>query len=262
MRPNDHYLALDGTGRPETQDSPANSVAQFLTLCLLGARDEVGFPSNEAGFDEDVNVYLVGLLANFLGSQYHAEATRYVQPRDIDLARELRRRDDDRHSFRVYKVNADHLLLAIGLLHRVEGGQGIGVFRREPGDFSGRASTYYDLASSSLRRLRRRSTGTELAMTKLSRDFDRYAGVLRCVRSSYFHLTSRIGEGTLFHLEQASRQAPPIRDRAELYDLFLDAYSAWQDERTERRYQDLADAVEGLREADPEFAFRMPDAPD
>ena len=61
-----------------------------------------------------------------------------------------------------YRINADQLLLGIGLFCSVEG-HGVSsdpVFGRSPEELSGRGATYYNLASSSLRRLRQRSPHT------------------------------------------------------------------------------------------------------
>jgi len=259
MLPNDPYLHLDAEARP---DGPSRSetVSQFLALSLLGAREEAGMPSNHGGFDEDVNVYLVGLLARFLDSAFHDEASRYLHHSDLDLADAVRRGEDERLTFRLYKTNADHLLLGVGLFNHVEasGTASVQLFRRDPDEFIGRGSTYYQLASSSLRRLRRRASGQEEALNKLGEGFSDYVVILRRLRTTYFHLTSKLGEGTLYHL---SRAAGGAADRQALFDRFLDAYSSWRDEASEASYAALEEAVDVLRRADPEFAFQLPDPP-
>lgn len=256
MTPNDPYLPLDA--EPGELVSRAPSVGQFLTLSLLGAREEAGFPSNESGFDEDVNVYLAGLLLGFLDPQFHHEAARYLYASDQELASVVRRAGDERFRYRTYRTNADHLLLAIGLFHHVEASGRAPFFRREPREFLGRGSTYYLLASSSLRRLRRQPTATEIAMNKLSEDLERYVEVLRRVRTSYFHLTERLGEGSLFHL---GRSLPQASDLSTLYDAFLDQFSNFQREPTLEQYTWLEEAVRQLRTADPEFSFELPAKP-
>jgi hypothetical protein len=241
-----------------TQPAAPTTVGQFLTLCLLGAREEAGFPSNEARFDEDVNVYLAGLLVAFLEPQFHFEAARYLHSSDQELARVVRRSGDERFRYRTYRTNADHLLLAIGLFHHVEACGHQPAFRREPREFLGRGSTYYLLASASLRRLRRQPTAIEIAMNKLSVDLERYVEVLRRVRTSYFHLTERLGEGTLFHL---GRELPVAGDLRTAYDAFLDQYSCFQRETTLAQHARLEAAVQQLRRLDPDFRFELPALP-
>jgi len=254
------WVPLDPEGVADTTAAPT-STRDFLMRCVLGAREESGFPSNEAGFDEDVNVYLVGLLERFLQPSYHHDIGRYLRSCDIELAREVRRLADDRHTYRVYRTNADHLLLAIGLFHHVAGAHHPGnpLADRDPATYIGRGGTYYHLASSSLRRLRRRTSGPEVAMSKLGGAFAEYADVLRRVRSTYFHLTARLGEGVLYHL---SNGAPPDAETAsQRYDAFLDAYSAWNREGHDKAWETLREAVEAVRGLDPDFAFQMPERP-
>jgi hypothetical protein len=255
MTPNHPYKPLDAEATERTAPS---TVGQFLTLCLLGAREEAGFPSNEARFDEDVNVYLAGLLVDFLEPQFHSEAARYLHSSDQELASVVRHSGDERFRYRTYRINADHLLLAIGLFHHVENSTHRGAFRRDPREFLGRGSAYYLLASSSLRRLRRQPTAIEIAMNKLSVDLERYVAILRRVRTSYFHLTERLGEGTLFHL---SRSAPMASDLRSAYDAFLDQFSCFQREATPEHHARLEAAVQELRRIDPEFSFELPARP-
>lgn len=244
----------------EGSEAP-RSVRQFLTLCLLGAREEAGFPSNEDGYDEDVNVYVVGLLERFLSRAYHEQSARYVHAYDQDLAREARRGGDARHTFRLYKANADHLLLDLGIFRRANGigREGDLLLDRPVADFCGRGGTYYRVASSTLRRLRRQRSAQEAALAKLGDGFESYVSVLHRVRSSYFHLTERLSAGSLFHLSQDTLTSSDEDHTQLLYDRFLDAYSAYRSDASPAQRSELAAAVEELRAADPDFAFAMPD---
>lgn len=260
MLPNQKYFDLQAESTTNL-----NSVQEFLMRSLLGAREEAGIPSNEWGFDEDVNVYLVGLLGRFFSSEYHAEAARYHFATDLDLAEELARTHDDRHRYRVYRANADHLLLAIGLLRNVTPRRPhLPAFERAPEEFVGRGETYYELASSSLRRLQRRSSGTEVALTKLASHFTDYASILGRLRTSYFHLTTRLSEGQLFHLlnDPAAGESGAATSVTEGYDRFLDAYSAWKQEPGASTFATLRQCAEELKSLDPDFTFALPTEPD
>jgi len=233
----------------------------FLLRCLLGARREADHPSNESGYDEDVNVYLVGLLGRFLSADYHEDACRYLQPYDLDLSETAAESDDERHAYRLYKVNADHLLLAIGLFHHVEGAAQPGNphLHREPNEFISRGGIYYSIASSRLHHLRRKGTGTVSALRKLGEGFPQYVEVLRHLRTDFFHLTARVGEGTLYHLARETGTGSESMDRGELYDAFLDCYSSWRQEPTAVRRLAVQQAAERVRQADPDFAFEFPE---
>jgi len=247
------YAVID----PDRADQ-RGSVEEFLLRCLLGAREESDIASNRTGFDEDVNVYVVGLLGKFLSAEYHENAARYLYPSDLDLAREVAAQGNDRFGYVAYRVNADQLLLGIGLFCSVDG-HGVSsdpVFGRSPAELSGRGATYYNLASSSLRRLRRTETGAELAMTKLADRFDDYTTILRTLRTSYFRLTSRLSEGELFHL---SRGEDREEERRLAWDGFLDAWSEWKRSTDDASLDRLHEAVDVLRRVDPEFRFELPE---
>lgn len=252
------YYRLD---QEEAVGSPRRGeTTDFLLRCLLGARREAEIASNSEEFDEDVNVYLVGLLGDFLSARYHEDARRFLHPCDLELSRVAEESGDDRFTYRLYKVNADHLLLAIGLFHHVEGASRPGHphLHRDAEEFMGRGGIYYSIASSRLHHLRREGSGVVCALRKLGEGFPRYVEVLRQMRTVYFHLTARVGEGTLFHLMQDEETPHAAQDRSALYDAFLDHYSQWREDPSSERRQALAEAVQRVREADPDFAFELP----
>lgn len=89
----------------------------YLIEELLGARRESMFPTNGAGPDEDVNVYLTHLLAGFLTGHHDARvawgAGGILMPPDNNLGRGARAD--------WYRINADHRLLFLGLMNRGDG---------------------------------------------------------------------------------------------------------------------------------------------
>lgn len=97
----------------------------FMMEQLLEARRESMFPTNGAGPDEDVNVYLCHLLAGFLNGHHDARiqwgAGPVLSPPGKDLGR--------RGRAQWYRVNADHRLLFLGLMNRGDG------LRRHPVHF-------------------------------------------------------------------------------------------------------------------------------
>jgi len=241
----------------DEEGGAAAATGEYLLRSLLGARKDADFPSNEVGFDEDVNVYLVGLLGRFLSAAWHEEASRYLHPHDLDLSRAAEDSPDPRHAYRLYKVNADHLLVGIGLFRHVEGASQPGhpLFHREVEEYIGRGGLYYSMASSRLRRLRRQDSGTEEALRKLGEGFARYVEVLGRLRGAYFHLMERLGEGSLYHL---ARDAGETADLPRLYDAFLDRLSEWKATPDEAHRTALAQAARRLAEVDEGFSFEVP----
>ena len=84
---------------------------------LLEGRRESMFPTNGAGPDEDVNVYLSGLLTDFLTGHHDPRVQWGAGPLMHPPGKELGPRSRaDR-----YRVNADHRLLFLGLMDRGDG---------------------------------------------------------------------------------------------------------------------------------------------
>jgi len=89
----------------------------FVMDQLLEARRESMFPTNGAGPDEDVNVYLSHLLAEFLNGHQDIRVQWGATPFLLPPGKELGRRE--RADW--YRINADHRLLYLGLMDRGDG---------------------------------------------------------------------------------------------------------------------------------------------
>lgn len=146
---------------------------------LLEARRESEFPTNLAGPDEDVNVYLFGLLTEFLVGNHDPRvvpgAGGLHHPPARDLPRGLRAE--------WYRVNGDHRLLYQGLMDR---GDGIRR-RRVPFGFTedesrvrdiaaGRAC--YGVAADLLESSPGGSPGLATVLRKLEENYEEYVHVL------------------------------------------------------------------------------------
>ncbi len=86
----------------------------FLLENLLEARQGSVFPTNIAGPDEDVNIYLAGMLTNFLKGQFPQDVVFGAGSQLNPPAKHLSRRQ--RAQF--YRNNADHRLIMLGLFDR------------------------------------------------------------------------------------------------------------------------------------------------
>jgi hypothetical protein len=109
----------------------------FFAEELLEARHRSHFPTNGAGPDEDVNVYLFGLLTGFLAGRTDPRVTVGAGGLHHPPSRDLPR--GSRADW--YRVNGDHRLLFLGLMDR-----GDGLRRRKvPFGFSAAESRSRDL---------------------------------------------------------------------------------------------------------------------
>jgi hypothetical protein len=234
--------------------------AYFVLDSLLRSRIECGFESNQVRYDEDVNVYLVALLARLVRSP---GLTTAAVP-DADIFASIQDSLDPRLKSDVYRHSADHLLLATSLFTESPyiDRDGRREFRSEARSRIGRGKAYYHYAAAYQERLRAASPAVARILSVLSADFEQYVDVLFHMRGEYFNLYERMKEGHVMALQSGLSGAMPDPDSVTaleaLRDEFLDAYWAWHQVPDEANRKALEDKVQRLRDADPAFQFRLP----
>ena len=205
----------------------------FMMENLLEARSGSGFPTNGAGPDEDVNVFLAGLLTDFLqghhDSQVVAGAGSLLQPPDPSLSR--------RKQAEFYIANANHRLVYLGLMNRGDG------LRRRRVPFGldesetrlrdlGVGRCCYQMAANLLQGRRLVSDGVVEVLEKLAANFTDYIQVLTVMATRQLGLGARLSDNDLAGLfdesdaviqkEYPPRELPPGHpDMDQLLDLML-----------------------------------------
>lgn len=234
----------------------------FVLDSLLRSRIDCGFESNTGRYDEDVNVYLVELLSGLVRFPGFASAPAHG---GVDVFEQVREVQDPRVKCRVYRTNADHLLVSTGLFVDTPyvSKEGRRDFEAGARDRIGRGKAYYRWAALFQERAPAGSRVFARILQLLSEDFERYVDVLFHMRGEYFHLYERFRDDRLASLtaplpappEAADGTAEPVTDAR---DEFLDAYWAWHQEPSAAARGRLEAAVARLREADPTFRFDLP----
>ena len=229
---------------------------------LLECRKESGFPSNMGFYDEDVNVYLAGLLTSHIYGSRATATSSTIMNYDIPLFESTNGKSDPRRRFTVYRANADDLLLRLGVFGNPRGSRPGSAphmaLTREA--WTGRGSAYYRLAWAAAAETFRRPTAIGDVMEKLSTGFERYVGILSAMRSACLNIIPSISDGEMFHLERDIMEEDRKKEIAPLYDRFLDA---WNDYRRSGGIEDKKrlELVSGqLKIYDPSFSFDPTDA--
>ena len=230
----------------------------FMMRALLASRIDTGMPAADLSDEEDVNIYLTHLLCAVARPQYHERIQPYVSAFDSSVFERVRQSTDTRLKYTVYKTNADHILLMMGLFQNPRGQRPMAVaeeLRLDDEVHVGRGKSYYDFAFTYSRSLFGRSSGIAAVLCKLSEGFERYVKLLAHARGEYFNLIQRIGDGELFHLQRsvAAGNLPALRDQ------FLDAWSEWRREPSAEHRARLLEIAAGLEALDPEFRFHLPE---
>jgi hypothetical protein len=231
-----------------------------MVTSVLKSRTETGLESNALYYDEDVNVYLAGLLSSHLDSSYLQWTAPLISRFDTDVAAMVRS-SDEREKYWIYKVNADHLMLTLGLFEpSTDTGAPMitSPHASEHRVYAGRGGTYYELAASYGRTLARRATASIDVLEKLSRGFDGYVVILNHLRSHYFNLIDRLNHRGMEAIQQAIECEARSAEFREKVDHLLDLYSEWQRTGDEELAEEIRKIVDSLRALDPEFRFELP----
>ncbi len=232
----------------------------FMLNCLLHSRVHTGIESNSEFYDEDVNVYLAHLLNAHVDPRYIARNASCIALGDADLRRMLGDTCDDRQRFRLYKANADYLLMAVTVFdlfeeHRYNRSLAFQISRET---YIGRASTYYALASSYASKLRRSTNALSEVFRKLSEGIDSYVKILSFLRGEYLDFIRRYSQGELFHLDRAIEEIEKSEAIEKMRNDFLDTYQAWLTSGDQELRERLAEQAALLKEIDPTFEFKPP----
>jgi len=231
----------------------------FMMNTLLYSRMESGFPSNDEFFDEDVNIYLANLLSSMVYSEYHRSISRYVTPYDIPLFESISSSADSREKYQTYKVNADYLLISLGIFDNPSGRRNNSAshLRISGESYAGRGKAYYSLAQSYSMETFRRSTAVTEVLGKLSQGFEKYVKILSLMRGEYFNFYEKISTGELYHLESSVNSIDNEKQLKALYDEFLDTYSQYRRDPTPAAKKQVEECVEAIRDIDPSFNFTI-----
>ncbi|MGD8396214.1 MAG: hypothetical protein PVF43_12145 [Candidatus Eiseniibacteriota bacterium] len=242
---------------PDSWTWELQSTLLFMMTAFLKSRTATGLLSNADYYDEDVNVYLAGLLADYVDPRFMELSGRYISPFDIDVA-EMARAADQRDRYRIYKVNADHLLLQAGIFETASPTPADAPVP-EARTASGRGRTYYQLAASYGRSLARRQTAATDVLDKLARGFPGYVTVLHHLRSEYFNLIERLGARDLAEIHTSIDEQEQKAALTERIDHLLDLYSEWLERRDPALLGPLRLQLAAVHELDPDFEFDLPE---
>lgn len=244
----------------------------FMMRSLLHSRIDAGLPSHAGGEEEDVNVYLAHLLQAFGDSAFFESSRPYLHRYDHEVFDRLSHSTDARLKYKIYKTNADFLLISIGifddpsqtLLGPGHGPQATHRTAFEPSEEAtiGRGRTYYQFAFEYSQLVNRRHPAVTEVLEKLSHGFDRYAQILAHLRGEYLDIIQQFSQGEIYHLERSVNREQMREKLHDLQDAFLDAYAVWRRSGKDEDRKTMLAAADALRELDPNFKFDLKGGPD
>lgn len=165
---------------------------------------------NDLKYDEDVNQYITLTLAELANPQVLPLINKYLVSLESDIGQEAVSFEDRAKTYLAYKINADFLLLNLGLFNADSNLLGDAYFDK--------GETYYYSAASSLKAIKGGRSGLSDVMEKLSGRFGKYVEILRAMKNcddNYFSFHVRIPDAELkrfeceLAVESAKRHDPP-----------------------------------------------------
>ena len=132
--------------------------------------------ANEMEYEEDVNQYITLVLAELVNPKSLALSNQYLVSLESDAGRIATDMEECSKKYFVYKVNADFLLLNLGLFNPDTNILGTAYFDK--------AEFYYFSAASSLKAIKGGRSGQSDVLEKLSLKFGKYVGILRHMKNS------------------------------------------------------------------------------
>lgn len=226
----------------------------FLAHSLLASRLELGLSTDGPPQEQDVNIYLVQLLGAYAKPKHFLEVTPYLADYDQDLFIRLQYSISNRFKYRVYRINADHLLMNVGIFHPDDRMQGARWWQHSQVKDLGRGQTYYDYAASFGSRAFGAHSGVPEVLGKLSVGFEKYVVILRHLRGEYLNMMEHLSNADLCDLAQKV-QARRLEER---HNDFLDALRVYQREVTPESRASLLSAVQNVQKVDPHFQYTLP----
>ena len=237
------YLNID-TGERET-------VFFFmLNAYLLSSIDT----DHESVEDEEVNVYMAGLLQSLVDGSFYAGHGEWLATHPTDVFNKVKAGDTNHHRLEIYRSTADYRLIAFGLF----AGFGERHSDRRPLDVSGDANQeepqqYYGWAALFSARMPERYRGLSVTLEKLAENFETYVDVLIYMGANYMNFIDRFSAGEIFHLDREGHEAAVPRIREQVLDHMLAAYNQWKAEPTPSNRKSLTEASAQYVQLDPKF---------
>ena len=151
---------------------------------LLKARLDLRMDAGPEQYDEDVNAYLGGVLVSYIDPEYLSGISTVLSRCDVDLHLAIRRAMPDKSRiYRIYKVNADDMLLSLGIFRRL--------WQEEQPEME-RIKQYYACAADCHKRIYGKPTAVAEIQEKLSVCTERYLAVLSQARKEYLHFVQQV----------------------------------------------------------------------
>ncbi|MBN1983104.1 MAG: hypothetical protein JW795_16340 [Chitinivibrionales bacterium] len=227
----------------------------FFLEHLLRARIELHRETGKYDYDEEVNMYVAGLLESLATARNSFQDKPYLSPFDHEVRNYIASHPGLRNEYIVYKENADFALVSQtvfdGFYHK-------GSYHRRAvnaSDYSGRIALYYKLAASALGHLQGTNETLVQVLFCLGHQIAEMAEIVHRVATDYFDFIQRLSEGSFYHLQRELIGEIRQREYTVQVDDFLRKYNEFQKKPSDDKRKELISCATRLKQINPEFNF-------
>lgn len=237
----------------DVQEKRANEVSFFFLEHVLRARADLHMESGQHEYDQEVNVYLSGLLNSLLDSDTYLKP--YISPFDLQIREYLELHPGLRNEYIVYRDNADLGLIFLCFFpgHEHKGSYQSIVLSEI--DERGRIALYYEQAASALSHLQGRNLSLVTVFEEIAEYLPEIVKILQHAASSYFDFILKLSDGSIYHLEKDMNTVDNLKVYKTKLDEFLRKYAVYKENPTPDLKKTVMDLAEELKKMNSKFNF-------
>ncbi len=204
-------------------------------------------------FDQDIEIYLAHLLFAASMPDYQEAVRRYVSLNVRDVMDFIDRTDDQVIRYFIYKINADYLLVHLGIFEGA--GEQVPFTSESRREYIRLARNYYEQAASYHKKIYNRPTAIGSVLDKLAGQFEGCVRVLHGMRRSFFDFSSRFQDKAFSDFFEQMNRYERETKLERLKDSFLDIYLEWAktgSDMLKGKLENIGNEIKGI---DPSFNF-------
>lgn len=237
----------------DLNNKESSKTSYFFIEHVCKARIDLHIESGRHVCDEEINVYLAGLLTSLIASTGFIQQKPYISVFDNDIRNYLETHPGLRNEFVVYRDNADYGLLAAGLF---AGDNHPGSYHHivisDQADL-GKIALYYSMAASALAHLQGTRHSLVFVLDSMSKYLDEIHQILRYAAVTYFDMVDKISDASLYHLEKELAEEGKRILYKEKVDEYLKLYSEYKTAPTEQLKSEINNITHELKNMNDQF---------
>jgi len=248
-------LSADDHNSPALRLEVSKRNLSFFLDTIIKARIALELETGSHDYDQEVNIYLAGLLHSLLSTGSQLVEKPYISACDSDVASYVDRHPSNSERFLVYKDNADFGFLALSVFFKIfhRGSYHDRVLHNT--DDSVKIAFYYKMAANALDHVKHSRDVLGYTFYTLANNIHEYLTIVQKVAMDYFNFRESLSEGSIFHLH---RELDSL-ERAAIYkgelENFLRLLTDYRKKPTGELKNEILAKIDTLKELKEDFSF-------